>query len=1249
MSRRTTPPKFRRHLIALAAIATLNSALALDLADSPPGTVQPYVAPNVIISIDDSGSMGFRLDQENATGATNNEAPDANGTWPTTSRRLNVLKHSLTSIFNDHTILPDKKIRLGWQAMWNNGNDIKKLSDLSSSQWYNRTGNNPGYNNFKGANDVGTTTTGRKNNIRILDATHRSNFIDFVNHLLPKGSTPSHAMFKQADEYMRKSLDSSGPWASDPGAGVGAPYLGCRRNYHIFMTDGRWNGSVSGGSQDDNTKNVILEDDTVFGSNNTATQNKTKLYADKYSDNLADWAFYSWATPLQPYGGTSKTSTTSLYGKVEQDINYRKAPETENFGKDFNGNDATLERYWNPRYNPATWPHLVTYTIGFSNAAITWPGFTETQSGVCKRSDKSICAPSSKVPFSYDGSFPDLITGAVKWPKMDNENKRSLDLWHAALNGRGRFYAVEKGEDLEKAFREIFQQINTNTGGETTTSAISGTNTSRDNVGRYTSKYEPRDAWKGYIYSETIDRNGNIISNPDWGGKNTADKLDARKSQHANRLILTWKHEDKNVPGRDLNAIQGQAVSFEFNNLSDTQKTWMKKNAESPAVTGDDTDGSNRVNYIRGDTSNEGDASPKFRRRISIQGDIVNSVIWYTSWPSANLPLKGYAEFAKAYDFRTPMLYVGGNDGMLHGFSAIDGEEKIAYVPKGAIPKLRYLTSQGYDNKHQFFVDGSPMTGDVDIANTPNSNDTITHTPDWRTLLVGTMGAGGKGYFVLDVTNPGFSPKPARAGQAAADVPAGKPASNFSVGHASDLVIMDRTRSTEMGSDLECANDDEECLRIQEEERDIGHITAEPVRHSNDILRSTQITRMNNNRWAVVMGNGYNSYNQRPVLLVQYLDGNKELLRIPAVRLKGVDTEEESAPERGNGLANDNGLAAPRLVDLNGDDRPDIAYAGDNLGNLWKFDLTSYDASEWGVAFNGSPLFTATGPAAYGNATRTLRQPISVAPTVRANDRTKCEADANGNCKAGTTVAVGGMMVAFGTGRNVARTDPENGNVQTLYSILDNTRYRYRTGSTPKRLEIHPGTTCSASDVSCVDVPAPKALGTGVGDEGAKLLQQTTNTVADAGMATLNNDPLSPTAWGAGYNGWYLDFPSVSERLLKPMEFYDGSNILVAYSQVPAKGADIDPNVETCDAGSVDEERQYRTFINIMDGATPSIQLMAVADGTTDIMVRRQVRKGAHSMITGREKNMDIDTNDDVEFLNRMPETTSRPSWRQMQ
>lgn len=119
------------------------------------------------------------------------------------------------------------------------------------------------------------------------------------------------------------------------------------------------------------------------------------------------------------------------------------------------------------------------------------------------------------------------------------------------------------------------------------------------------------------------------------------------------------------------------------------------------------------------------------------------------------------------------MVYVGGNDGMLHGFSAKDGTEKIAYVPHGVVQNLAALADPNY--AHRYYVDGSPFTGDVDLGST---------TADWRTYLVGTLGAGGQGYFVLDVTRSG--PDSAYTGTAA-------PATNFTEANAADLVVMDKT------------------------------------------------------------------------------------------------------------------------------------------------------------------------------------------------------------------------------------------------------------------------------------------------------------------------------------------------------------------------------------------------------------------------------------------------------------------------
>ena len=162
---------------------------------------------------------------------------------------------------------------------------------------------------------------------------------------------------------------------------------------------------------------------------------------------------------------------------------------------------------------------------------------------------------------------------------------------------------------------------------------------------------------------------------------------------------------------------------------------------------------------------------------------------------------------------------------------------------------------------------------------------------------------------------------------------------------------------------------------------------------------------MNNVRWALITGNGYNSTNGRPVLLIQYLTG--------------ADTSVDKITAASTGAnATDNGLSTPRPVDLNGDGTVDVVYAGDLKGNMWKFNISNKVSSNWGVALGGNPLYIAK------DSTDT-RQPITSAPNVRTNK------------------SVGGMMVAFGTGRNVTDGDrSDRTSVQTVYAVLDETKYK---------------------------------------------------------------------------------------------------------------------------------------------------------------------------------------------------------------
>jgi type IV pilus assembly protein PilY1 len=1237
---------FQKTLLAIAMGTALTPVWALDLVQEPPlpTSKSAFVAPNVIVSIDDSGSMDWGIkttsDGSTTTGKGYTEPKD-DGTWASNAKRINVLKYALKTVFNNKELIPENKIRVAWQAMHNNANSSNAGSVNSSSM--------------------------NTNSMRPIDATvgtktHRDNFLAFITGLKANNGTPSHEMFSQADAYMRSALTKNSPWSTDPG-GTGTKateWLGCRRNYHIMMTDGVWNSltnTYKPGSQD-NKDWSASGDRKVY---NTTTADQTRIYRDSYDNMVADWAFKSWMEPLQSASSlidADKLKPSKVYEEAPASKLFSRTKETapayqeckgytqvcvkpkKNGGCDkddyeqqctagwtsypatFETKTVNLQKYWNPEYNPATWPHMVTYTIGFSEQATKW------------QLSPSIAAPAltDQVPVGFDNDgFKDLVTGWAQWPdllssdhhKSDSNSDRALDLWHSAINGRGRFYAVTEAEDLAKAFSEIIGKINEEStplpdeiaGGGST----SGYNVSSSNAGIFASIYSPKRGWSGSITATRAiepeeyacptkdDPNLKCIRFPDtiagWQGKSTADRLDDPTVNIDNRIVLSWSDEiSKGIPFKwTSSAVIGYSTAQKLALLGvssgDTTQDPLK------------TQGQNIVNYIRGDKSLEGTTEAKpLRERYSRQGDVVNSEIWYTGRPSSNYAM-GYSSFVTTQKSRTPILYVGGNDGMLHGFSATDGKELLAYVPRGVIGGLKSLTDKDY--QHRYYVDGSPMTGDIKDGTT------------WKTLLVGALGAGGKGYFVLNVTNP----------------------AGFGTANAADLVALDRTRgNSEAVPNCSALTGTAQtaCIAAVDENNDIGNIVAQPGRNPANLQEATQITRLNNGRWAVVMGNGYNSTNKRPVLLLQYLDGDKALKRIQA-----------TTDATGSGNANDNGLASPALIDLDGDGKTDVVYAGDNLGNLWKFDLTSATETNWAVAFgNNKPLFTARGPVALTSTTRNQVQPITAPPIVRANDRLMTV----GTGASAKTVPVGGLMVAFGTGRNVTANDRKTDitqNVQTLYSVLDNTRYRINSAKTS--LEVHPGTgDCTGAPATCIPTPTP--VGT-MANDGKPLAKQTITTVS-GDFATVNaTQELKQETW-KDYKGWYLDLPFTGERLLKPMQFFDGSNVLAVYSESPSgiKNSESDNINESCVAVKVDTSAgsQFRTLINIMDGKLPAVQLVdydnnGIYNAADKNVARAPVKTGTVVMITKRSRIVDLTGGGgDRDTLNRMPEQSMRPSWRQL-
>lgn len=1157
-------------ILALGASQTAQAALSFSTA--PAGTATKEPAPNVIVSVDNSGSMG--------------------------TSGMTALKNALKATF-DPSFIEDGRIRMAYQSMWT-------CSENSAIPHFN-----PNYDtslNSSTADKYNTSCNGfvpmAPLSGSISDKTsHRGKFFTWIDTLVHKNGTPTHAMMRNAGEYLKVTGDNSA-WNAIPGIADSKP-IACRRAYHILMTDGGWNYFNDMPMFDGNFKNAQAEihDQMLDNADGTAktlpdgvvydpTSPETRIYADPWgrqgvdgsfknvtyyitnsgseyknkstckSNNnkkdcrseqrrevswmdvvptVADMAFHYWSTDLQPGLKNSDPKKNVV------PIITKSGPETIPSGN----KSQILSEYWNPKNNPATWRHMTTFTIGFNNAA-SWPAIsTDPVFGTN----------------TFDGDFAKLAVGDKKWqnpiqPPMNTSNSwyleesknvtpkypekisgstieiediRQQELWHIALNSRGKFYPAKTADDLKKAFGDILRNIVEDTSKPITSYAATSSSVVSTSAYLYRAGYDAN-KWKGQIESFTIAKStGKGSHNTGWGDSKatTATKLDASTVTHNNRNIYT------------TNSDTGNGASFEWNNLHTSQQALLKKTGEK-----DDVMAKNRINFIRGDRSLEGDVTGKpFRERGSRHGDIVNSAIWYIAGPSAGLNLPGYGKFTTDNKARTPMLYVGANDGMLHGFSATDGSEKIAYIPQGLIKKLPALTEPGYT--HQYYVDGSPFSGDVQDGST------------WKTMLVGTLAAGGKGYFVLDITTPG---------------------------NTTNLVYTDQTDSSDA---------------------DLGHIFGAPVVAEFNTERALQISRMNNDRWALITGNGYNSTNGRPVLMIQYLSGSDKSIK----KITAASTGSEST---------DNGLSTPRPVDLDGDGTIDAVYAGDLKGNMWKFDLSSKSDSNWGLAFSSANC-TACTPFFTTKDASGSRQPITTAPIVRASKSTS------------------GLMVAFGSGQNLTDGDrSDRSSVQTFYSMVDDTEYEFEaSGSDKGKVKVKKDTTPTTVSGRS-NLVARTFQSTGIAGQG-ELIDNTLWKQSE------KQDELKYTG-DDKKRGWYFDFPIGGERVLAGPTFYDGSGILRIVSEVPASGGNVAE--ESCSPPTM-EGKKFTTFMHIDSGAAPSIKLFDPEDfvggSQNDPDSPSRITIGSTITIKTEDGFKNIDGVRDSKSTNSFPKPALTINWRQLQ
>ncbi|UNP88034.1 pilus assembly protein [Aeromonas encheleia] len=335
--------------------------------------------------------------------------------------------------------------------------------------------------------------------------------------------------------------------------------------------------------------------------------------------------------------------------------------------------------------DPANWQHLVNFTVGL--------GVNGTLN------------PANGVPSSWPDPY-------------DSDAKKVDDLWHAAVNSKGGFFSAADPDTFATALSNTLAQIASRT---SSASSVTANATRLDsNTHIYQARYNSGD-WSGQLIAIPLDDSG-ALENRTWDAA-------AQIPSPADRRIFTLQG--------------GSGINF----------TWADLNATNKALfaLGGDTLGEARVGYLRGDRSREQGRGGTFRDRSSVLGDIINSDPVYVGRQDYGYGVASgmtqtererYVAFLSStlVTGRPPMLYVGANDGMLHGFRASDGVETMAYVPASQLGELTPLTQLGY--AHRYYVDGSSKVGDAYLNG------------GWKTVLLGSTGAGGKAVFAIDVTNP---------------------------------------------------------------------------------------------------------------------------------------------------------------------------------------------------------------------------------------------------------------------------------------------------------------------------------------------------------------------------------------------------------------------------------------------------------------------------------------------------------------
>ncbi|MEY4750354.1 MAG: hypothetical protein RIQ60_2568 [Pseudomonadota bacterium] len=591
----------------------------------------------------------------------------------------------------------------------------------------------------------------------------------------------------------------------------------------------------------------------------------------------------------------------------------------------------------------ATWQHMTTYTVGLGvrgTLAYTKEYLTQP--------DKS--------------DFAGLIAGSKTWPvpsliagRGSEDATHVDDLWHAAVNGRGQYFSAGNASQLSTAIVSTLKDVQNAQGTAGGAAASALTPTPSDNW-LFLSRYATKPSWNGDLraYKFGFNASTGSVINPNTAPPPQGDTpvftvqsaLDSR--DYTTRKIL-FNSATGLAPFTYANLSATQKAYFDNRCTSNTpvlsQCTALTANASSAVLLAKVT-GSNMVDFLRGDTSLQLNSDVIldriWRERASRLGDITHASPVFVAKPGFKYNDAGYSAYAADKAGRDKVVYVGANDGMLHAFmvepaagtvGAKQGDELWAFVPTPLIPELWRLADSTYDDRHRYYVDATPVVADVyDGSN-------------WRTILVGGLGAGGRGLYALDVTDTAKAP----------------------------LLLWEFT---------------------SDNDANLGLTFGTPV-----------VTKNKTGQWVVAFSSGYNN--------VSPGDGVGRLYLLDAITGKPLADTPITTGVGDTGTPSNLGPLNAWVV-KDTDNTALRYYAGDMLGNLWRF-----DADQLLPPNTGKPDAVLLGQAV--TPTGNIPQPITSRPLL-------------------SEIIVGNNSVAlisFGTGRFLGDSDITSNDVQTIYTVKD--------------------------------------------------------------------------------------------------------------------------------------------------------------------------------------------------------------------